>query len=379
MKQYIQTTAVSVIFIFASFLIAPILSPYIKSLGYSPFQISLIFALFPLAVIFITPLIGIISDHVGRRSIIRFGMVIQMCSFMLYVYGTQHIMLLMIARILNAVALTTVTLIGASKIHDLLDNSTRGKYSGIFLSFQRVGTIVAPLIGGVLAEVFAPELPFLVAIIMIATLLLFLFPHARNKKLEFSKYHLNSLSEIKYFLKTKRLPGMAAIGSVMAANHTLFIAFFPIFVTENFSMGYEAVGYGCFAYYLGHVFQFYFGAIADRIGRKKVLLTGTSIVGLSWFFVPFINSLWLLLLVLGIGGMGLGMWNVGALSILSDIGEQKKREGRIMTTYAAFSKMGSFTGFIVWGLITNFLELKYLFILGSCLVFIGSFMIRRWI
>ena len=55
-REYIRFTEIGVLFSFIAFLITPVLSPYMKSLGFDVFQIALIFSLYPLSVILLSPI-----------------------------------------------------------------------------------------------------------------------------------------------------------------------------------------------------------------------------------------------------------------------------------------------------------------------------------
>jgi len=67
-NEYLRFTEISVFFIFSVYLFNPILSPYIKSLGFSDLQISLIFSLLPISIIIFSPIVGSLSDSIGRKK-----------------------------------------------------------------------------------------------------------------------------------------------------------------------------------------------------------------------------------------------------------------------------------------------------------------------
>ena len=79
-REYMKFTGISAFFAFSIFLFNPILSPYIKGLGFSDFQISILFSILPLSVIVFSPIVGKLSDVAGRRAIIVMGIALEILA-----------------------------------------------------------------------------------------------------------------------------------------------------------------------------------------------------------------------------------------------------------------------------------------------------------
>ncbi|MDQ1237658.1 MAG: multidrug efflux system protein [Wigglesworthia glossinidia] len=65
--------------------------------------------------------------------------------------------------------------------------------------------------------------------------------------------------------------------------------------------------------------QFIYGPLSDRIGRKPVILIGMSIFIFATILVLFINSLWSMIILCGIQGLGTGVGGVMARTLPRDI------------------------------------------------------------
>ena len=372
-RQFIQTSVVGFVFAFAVKLISPVLSPYIKSFGFSDIAMGFIYSLFPLSVIIFMPFFGALSDQVGRKTIIRLGISMEILAFMLYIYGAGSWMIIL-ARLLHAVAFTTVYLISLSKIQDLLKDSERGRLAGFFLSMQKVGEIIAPILGGFLADRFFVTMPFFTGIMIMAALLFLLFLHAKDKKISFGTYH--GVGQLRDFLAHRPLKGMAILGMVMHANGPALLTFLPLFIVNELSLAYSYVGIAYFVFGAASLFQFYFGSLSDRLGRSKIMIGGTLIKGLMWLLIPFAVSFNWMLVILLIGGIGGAMWNVSAWSLMSDVGEKIKKEASIVSSYSSIAKIGGFASFLVSGFFVQFFSIQALFICTAILVFGGS--IASW-
>jgi len=100
LKEYRQATEITSFFMFSVFLMHPVLAPYIKILGFSDFHASLMFALFPLTMIFASTFFGSLSDSIGRKTVMIFGIILQIIAVMLYLMGIPALIIL--ARFLEA-------------------------------------------------------------------------------------------------------------------------------------------------------------------------------------------------------------------------------------------------------------------------------------
>ncbi|MHA1556608.1 MAG: MFS transporter, partial [Candidatus Heimdallarchaeota archaeon] len=89
------------------------------------------------------------------------------------------------------------------------------------------------------------------------------------------------------------------------------------------------------------VFQFTFGRISDRIGRKIVMLIGIIIAGVSIALFPLIKNGWVL--VGGVVGFSIGfsMYYPSFTAIQGDITNKKNRAGLIslITIIGAFATL----------------------------------------
>jgi MFS family permease len=370
-REYIRFTEIGTLFIFTAFLINPVLSPYIRGLGFDEFQIGLIFSLYPLSIILFSPVMGRLSDAVGRRFIILTGIVMQIAAMLLYIADGSYIVI-SLARILNATGYVTVILTVLAKIEDSVDSKSRGRYVGWSLSIEYVSRMVAPILGGIVADMLFITAPFVLSIILLAVLSFYFVRQKTRRSGRVSRGDFNPLKEIREFLSEKALRGMAAMGIVMHASMPVTNVFLPLLLIDKFGASFTLVGMAFFAMGALHLLQFFFGSLSDRFGSKHVLLPGTLLFGICMVLASAAGSYYTLLIILLFLGMGGAMWNIAAYSIMSDIGESLKKEGQVVMTYASIAKTGAFASFVLSGLVAQYYGIEMLFLLSGILIIAGT-------
>ena len=99
LNEYIRATGIYTLFVFSISILNPVLAPYVKGLGFDDVQISLIFSVMPLVLIFLSPMLGRISDLTGRRVIILMGISCEIAAILLYLSGAGWLSILVLSLI----------------------------------------------------------------------------------------------------------------------------------------------------------------------------------------------------------------------------------------------------------------------------------------
>ena len=376
--EYVRFTEMGIFFSFIAFMIKPILSPYIKSLGFDELQVCLIFSVFTLTIIFLSPIIGKISDNVGRKTMILFGVVMNILAMIFYIIDGSWIFLVA-ARIFNAIGYITVALIILSKIEDSVDGKTRGKYTGWTLSLENIAKIASPVAGGVLADMFFIRAPFYMSIFLLLIFMVYLIKQKPKRKAKIKRCDFNVIEELKEFLSERKLKGLALLGMIIYASIPAIYLFLPLFIVEKFGLTYTYVGVAYFFFGFFNLFQFYFGEISDKMGRSKMLIFGTSIYGFGLILLSISQSYPMLLLVLILQGLGGSMWNISTYCIMSEAGEKLKKEAQTLMSYESLARMGAFFSFILSGFVVTIFNIESLFVLDGVLILIISLYTVKYI
>jgi len=355
---------------FALFLISPILGPYIKSMGYTNTQVSWIFAILPFSIIIFVPIIGNLSDKIGRKSIICMAIFAEIVAYSLYMYD-QFLVCIIIARFLDAIAASILPLIVLAKVEDGIKKD-RGYLGGLFLSIGWFGKLASPLVGGLLADYFFIRAPFVVSIVIMAVLLLGLLKGTHLKNHKINKNDFNLFADIKTFLSFKDLRVMGLLGICAHAMLPATTLFLPIFILENLSLSNTHVGIALSVLGITHLLQGQFGRIGDRIGNAKSVVIGLLITGVTFCLIFLINSYIPLLILLFVQGIGRSMWNVSAWTLMSDIGEKVHKEGLVVTSYMSIAKIGALLSFLISGMIVDAYSFQHLVLLNGFVIIAAS-------
>ena len=367
-REYMKFTEVSAVFLFSIYLFNPILSPYMKGLGFNEIQMSVLFSFLPLSMIIFSPLMGKLSDLTSRRHVILIGIGFEILAIILYVSGSS-IWFIGLARVLDAIGYSTVILISLAKVEDVIDSERRGEYTGWMETLKFAGKMIAPVAGAVIADFYFIEAPFFVSLVILAIMFGVLFKKEKIPKI--SKRPLNPVEEIKEFLSHKKLKGMAILGIVMHGAQPGMVLFLPLFIVYEMGMELSYVGIAYFVLEVMHIFQFWFGKKSDEYGEWKFVLGGCLTMAFGLGLLYFSSSFLLLSVFLFIQGIGRSMWNVSAWSLMSKVGEENKKEGEIAASYASIAKIGSFLSFLLSGLVATSLGIQSLFLINAVIIVFG--------
>ena len=372
-NSYKKFTEINLLFSFSLALVGSILSPYIKSLGFSAWQVSLMFSVFPFVNIVFLPLFGRLADSLSKRLVIWLGIWLEIVALVLYLFPVNWY-LVVGARLFDALAASLVSLLILAKIEDgIKDNKKRGSKTGAYLSWGYIGELVGPLLGAFLADFFFVRFPFLVAIAILIGLLFYVwqgeFSEVKKYKIKLSE--LSWLEEIKIFLKERKLRGMAIMGMVMHATNPAMKVFLPIIIISEMGMTYQAIGTAMFVYGIVHLAQGLFGRLSDKWGYDRMVIIGTLLVAISLSLISISSSYYFLLLLLFVQGIGTSMWNVSAWSLMSEVGEQKKIEAQVLTSYYSLAKIGALASFLVSSFLVKQLGVDIIFVVNGILIVIG--------
>ena len=142
-------------------IVIPILPFYVTEFGGSPFIITAMFASFSICAFLSAPLLGALSDRVGRRPVLIISILSTAVGWFVFA-NANSIPLLFLGRIIDGAAAGNFT-IAQSYIADISgDDKDRSANLGLIGAVFGVGFMLGPLLGGILSTV-SHAFPFWIA------------------------------------------------------------------------------------------------------------------------------------------------------------------------------------------------------------------------
>jgi MFS family permease len=117
----------------------------------------------------------------------------------------------------------------------------------------------------------------------------------------------------------------------------------------------------------GHILQFFFGDLADKIGSPKLIIGGTFVMSLTILATPLLaQNYYALLGLFFVYGVGAAAWNVSGNNWISSIGEKEGKEGTVLGSYISIAKFGEGASYIVSSIVVAFFGYSgVFFVLGT--------------
>jgi DHA1 family multidrug resistance protein-like MFS transporter len=291
-------------------IIAPILPLYAKTFAASKLDLGIAFAAFPLSRAAIGPLVGRLSDRIGRRRMILVGLVaFTIVSFLYTVVGSLwHLGLL---RLVQGAASMLVTPIAQAYVGDITPRARVGLMTNAFYSSMFVGVSLGPLIGGWVGETWSHEAAFVaMGILSVMALLMVALwvpaDHGARRPVPFERRRSAGFREL---VKLDSVKGIMLYFASRGFWRQGMNSFYPLYAAATFGFGEANIGYILSAYFFGGaVLQIPFGYLADRFRRMPQIVIGALGGPALLIVVPFVR--WLP----GILGI---MFAIGALSALA--------------------------------------------------------------
>jgi MFS transporter, AAHS family, 4-hydroxybenzoate transporter len=107
-----------------------------------------------------------------------------------------------------------------------------------------------------------------------------------------------------------------------------------------------------------------FGPLADRIGRKKIIILSTLAFGIGSLATAFVNDLNTLLAIRFLTGLGLGGAMPNAIAMTSEFNPRRRRATMVMIMFCGFSVGAALGGLLAAALIPQF-GWRSVFIVGG--------------
>lgn len=376
-KKFMKTTAIDALFYFVIYIYVGFFSPYLDSIGWNESLKGIFFALFSIFGIFLAPIVGNLSDKFGRYNVMIVGILAEISALVGYILFT-NVAVLFFIRFLSAVAFNSVVISALARINDSVENTNRSQATGVFHSFIAISIIVAPLLGGVIADVSGYRTLFIVALVCMISILLFLFvydffkfndsyPH--KKKEEMKLYDFNPFKSINVAFQYKEMRIITLLGAFANFTSPIIFLVLPYFIMGKMGLSNFHLSIAIFLVGLAHTFQFLFGKLAVKINNGRSILLGLSLTGLIYFSFFYIKSYYLLLVLVFIQSLSYSLWNVSAWTFMSELGEKHAIEGKVVGSYTSIIRISISISYLVCGFVLERMG-SYIFFLFGLVILI---------
>lgn len=156
----------------------------------------------------------------------------------------------------------------------------------------------------------------------------------------------------------------------LAVGTGIVIPALPVYA-KSFGVSFEVASLVIIVHQLGVTLSSLpIGLLLDRLGRRKILLTGPFLLAVSSVLVITAQSFPVLLLYRFIGGVGQQMWHLSRLAMIADTGADRER-GRQITTMSAMQSSGRLFSPALGGLLAGFWDIRAPFIAHAVLSIIA--------
>ena len=325
-----------------------------------PIMVGILISIYGFVVAFLQPIMGALSDHLGRRKIlIQFGLgMIALCT-LAFTLATKYLDLLFL-RTFQGVAVAITIPAAMSLMAAITKKETRGGAMGVYSTFRMMGFVAGPLLGGFILDHFGFDAAFYTGsgFILLAMLLVQIW--VDDVRIIFKD---NKRPRTKIIDKELLSPGILSAG---VATFLMASAFSMVTTLENefnSKLGISAFGFG-FAFSMLMVgrllLQVPLGRLSDFIGRKPLIIGGLILMAPATILLGGVANLTQFVLVRLGQGVAAAAIAAPAFAIAADL-SVKGGEGRQMSVITMGFGLGIATGPLIAGLLAViFFDLPFL-------------------
>jgi len=227
-KQIMPLSLIVALRFFGLFIVLPVLSAYALDLeGATPFLAGAAMSGYAFTqAIFQVPF-GTMSDKIGRKPTILFGLLIFFAGSLLCAYSTDVYMLMFGRFLQGAGAIGSVV---TAMIADLVEEKTRGHAMAIMGGFIAMAFAFAMALGPVIASHYGISVIFFITAILAVVAIIVLFVKVPTPpKIKHIYHEKTKTSDI---LKDPNLLGMIIINAMQKGLMTAAFVIIPVFLTK---------------------------------------------------------------------------------------------------------------------------------------------------
>jgi DHA1 family tetracycline resistance protein-like MFS transporter len=345
-------------------IVIPVLPLYAKNYNATETVVGLLLAVYSAMQFIFSPVLGRLSDKVGRRPVLlvslagtSFGFIIMGTADTLAAAGLGSALVwLFIARIIDGISGGNISTARAY-IADVTPPEERSKGMGLIGAAFGLGFIFGPAIGGLMSNI-SPEAPFFFAAALAAanaTAVYFLLPESLSAEHRATASQRVSLREVLAQSGGWQLKAVMATYFFSTVAFAMLTATFALFANARFAFNEAQTGY-LFTYVgvLGAIIQGgLIGRLVKAFGEKQLVLIGTMIFAVSLFTLPLSTSLTFLLLT----STGIAIGNSLVTPTLNGLASKSVSpawQGRILGAMSAVASLARIIGPVLGGFLLDF-------------------------
>ncbi len=363
-------------------IIIPLLYPYAKQFGLSDFQASLLTTSFALSQFFGTPVLGRLSDRLGRKYILVFSLAGTMVANLLAsVAGVAW--LLYLARMLDGLTGGN-TSVASAVISDITTPQQRPKAFAIFGATFRLGFVIGPVLSYLAQQL--PTLPgisslgmsFLIsaAIAAFASLLtLFCLPETTSNQESFKlSWDDFAFGKIAKSATRPKLGQLFILTFLSGSTFTIFtFAFQPFFLNvlnqdaKGLAIMFALVGI------LGFISQvFALEPLSKKYNLIDIIAVSLALRGVTFLLMPTFPTYWAFVIILVMFGV-VNSFAMPLIDTVLSLNSHAKEQGEVLGINSAYLSMSNAIGPVISGLLVSINYTAPLWITGGLTILVAGF------
>jgi len=317
------------LFFMASFnMIIPELPDFITSLGGAEYK-GLIISLFTLTAAFSRPFSGRLTDIIGRKPIIIFGVVVAIIGSFSYLFVGSIAGFLML-RLFHGMSTGFSPTGQTALLSDVVPASKRGEAMGIFGIAASLGMAGGPALGAEIARNFGLDAMFITSGILGVITILIFFPMKETMK----KPKRLKINMLRITMKDVYEPLVKGPAIIMVLYTFSFGAILTLIPDFSQSLGIGNKGLYFTVYFLSSLFsRVIVGKVSDKYGRVIIIKIGLTIVLIGLILTGNAENKFMFLVGAALYGFGGGVASPTVFAWTVDLSDQKFRGRGISTMF----------------------------------------------
>ena len=348
-------------------IVVPILGRYAERYGASGLQVGFMFATFSISQMVFAPILGRISDRIGRKPVIVFSLVgTAIGSVVTGAAGALWVLFL--GRAIDGASGASVA-VAQGAIADIAPPEQRAKLIGMLGAAFGVGFVVGPALGG-LAALGGPHVPFYVAGAIAGANAIAAFIRLPETKPQTA--HVPAARGRTRGALTPSLQRFALVGFLSMLGFAGFESTFSLWGKEQFgftegsaSLVFVFVGGTLVAVQGGLI-----GPLTSKLGSKMLLRIGLALVAVGLILLSVTTSWVVLFVALFLLSVGQGFSGPSGSALVTELAPVERR-GEALGYQQSTAAFGRIAGPVVAGALFDHVGVSAPFFVSGLLIVVA--------